>query len=92
MPRPASHELPSSFILYLTVWGVELVASNQTSWLESTGVCGVQQLVRSNGFSWSLRPVSHDGHVEFLTEACVTTISYARVDHKAHNSLHAAGG
>ncbi len=29
------------FILYLTVWGVEPVVTHQTSWLESTGVCGV---------------------------------------------------
>ncbi len=31
------------FILYLTVSGVEPVVTRQTSWLESTGVCGVQQ-------------------------------------------------
>jgi len=31
------------FILYLTVWGVEPVVTHQTSWLESTGVCGVRQ-------------------------------------------------
>jgi len=31
------------FILYLTVWDVEPVVTHQTSWLESTGVCGVQQ-------------------------------------------------
>ena len=31
------------FIFYLTVWGVEPVVTHQTSWLESTGVCGVQQ-------------------------------------------------
>ena len=28
---------------YLTVWGVEPVVTHHTSWLESTGVCGVQQ-------------------------------------------------
>ncbi len=28
------------FILGLTVWGVEPVVTHQTSWLESTGVCG----------------------------------------------------
>ena len=27
-----------SFILYLTVWGVESVVTHQTSWLESTGL------------------------------------------------------
>ncbi len=31
------------FILYLIVWGVEPVVTHQTSWLESTGVCGVHQ-------------------------------------------------
>jgi len=31
------------FILYLAVWGVEPVVTHQTSWLESTGVCGVRQ-------------------------------------------------
>ena len=30
-----------SFILYLTVWGVEPVVTHQTSWLESTGVLWV---------------------------------------------------
>jgi len=30
-------------ILHLTVWGVEPVVTHQTSWLESTGVCGVRQ-------------------------------------------------
>ncbi len=28
---------------YLSVWGVEPVVTHQTSWLESTGVCGVWQ-------------------------------------------------
>ncbi len=32
-----------SFVLYHTVWGVEPVLTHQTSWLESTGVCGVRQ-------------------------------------------------
>ncbi len=31
------------FILYLTLWGMEPVVTHQTSWLESTGVCGVRQ-------------------------------------------------
>jgi hypothetical protein len=31
------------FIHNLTVWGVEPIVTHQTSWLESTGVCGVQQ-------------------------------------------------
>jgi len=31
-----------SFILYLTVWGVEPVVTHQTSWLESTGVIACQ--------------------------------------------------
>ncbi len=31
------------FIQHLTVWGVEPVVTHQTSWLESTGICGVQQ-------------------------------------------------
>ena len=31
------------FVLHLTVWGVEPVVTHQTSWLESTGVCGVRQ-------------------------------------------------
>ena len=31
-------------ILHLTIWGVEPVVTHQTSWLESTGVCGVQQI------------------------------------------------
>ena len=31
------------FIFQLTVWGVEPVVTHQISWLESTGVCGVQQ-------------------------------------------------
>ena len=30
-------------ILYFTVWGVEPVVTHQTSWLESTGACGVRQ-------------------------------------------------
>ena len=29
------------FILYLITWGVEPAVTHQTSWLESTGVCGV---------------------------------------------------
>jgi len=33
----------TSYISYLTVWGVEPVVTHQTSWLESTGVCGVRQ-------------------------------------------------
>ena len=28
---------------YLTVWGVEPVVTHYTSWLESTGVCGVRR-------------------------------------------------
>ncbi len=32
-----------SLFFYLTAWGVEPVATQQTSWLESTGVCGVRQ-------------------------------------------------
>ena len=31
------------FIYYLTVWGVEPIVTRQTSWLGSTGVCGVRQ-------------------------------------------------
>ena len=31
------------FIQYLTVWGVEPDVTHQTSWLGSTGVCGVRQ-------------------------------------------------
>jgi len=31
------------FTLYLTVWGVEPVVTHRTSWLETTGVCGVRQ-------------------------------------------------
>ena len=31
------------FMQHLTVWGVEPVVTHQTSWLESTGVCGVRQ-------------------------------------------------
>ena len=27
----------------LTVWGVEPVVTHETSWLESTGLCGVRQ-------------------------------------------------
>ncbi len=48
MPIGPLHQCPQlksfhfHFILYLTVWGVEPVATRQTSWLESTGVCGVQ--------------------------------------------------
>ena len=38
-----THFLVSFFLLYLTVWGVEPAVTHQTSWLESTGVCGVQQ-------------------------------------------------
>ena len=38
----ATHTIISS-IIYLTVWGVEPVVTHQTSWLESTGVCGVRQ-------------------------------------------------
>ena len=34
---------PFHFILYLTVWVVEPVVTHQTSWQESTGVCGVRQ-------------------------------------------------
>ena len=33
----------SLFVSHLTIWGVEPVVTHQTSWLESTGVCGVQQ-------------------------------------------------
>ena len=33
-----------SFMLYLTIWGVGPIVTHQTSWLESTGVCGVQQI------------------------------------------------
>ncbi len=29
----------------LTVWGVEPVVTHQTSWLESTGVCDVRQIL-----------------------------------------------
>ncbi len=36
-----SHSL--HFICGLSVWGVEPVVTHQTSRLESTGVCGVQQ-------------------------------------------------
>ncbi len=32
----------SLFVSHLTVWGVEPVVTHQTSWLESTGVSGVQ--------------------------------------------------
>ncbi len=40
-PQSVCHHL--IFIMYLTVWGVEPVVTHQTSWLESTGVCGVRQ-------------------------------------------------
>ncbi len=30
------------FMQYFTVWGVEPVVTHQTSWLESTGECGVR--------------------------------------------------
>ena len=30
-------------MLDLTVWGVEPVVTHETSWLKSTGVCGVRQ-------------------------------------------------
>ena len=38
------------FIEYLTVWGVEPVVTHQTSWLESTGVCGVRQNQASGSY------------------------------------------
>ena len=41
--RPAYPQLSIHFILDLTVWGVEAVVTHQTSWFESTGVCGVRQ-------------------------------------------------
>ena len=41
------------FILYSTVWGVEPVVTHQTSWLESTGVCGVRQSVVCEKDDWS---------------------------------------
>ncbi len=31
------------FILHFTIWGVKPVVTHQTSWLESTGLCGVRQ-------------------------------------------------
>ena len=31
------------FMLYLTLWGGKPVVTHPTSWLESTGVCGVRQ-------------------------------------------------
>ncbi len=31
------------FTYYLTVWGVEPIVTHQTSWLVSTGACGVQE-------------------------------------------------
>ncbi len=34
----------SIFVLYLTGLGVEPVATHQTSWLDSTSVCGMQQI------------------------------------------------
>ncbi len=40
---PSRAVISLSIILYLTVWGVEPVVPHQTSGLESTGVCGVQQ-------------------------------------------------
>ena len=30
-------------VLYLTVWSEEMIVTHQTSWLESTGECGVTQ-------------------------------------------------
>jgi hypothetical protein len=44
-PEPESEPAQgtSQLILLLTVWGVEPVVTHQTSWLESTGVCGVRQ-------------------------------------------------
>ena len=44
---PACHQVSlCTFIVYLTVWGVEPVVTHQTSWLESTGVYGVRLAVR----------------------------------------------
>jgi len=60
------HFLPFSlgsgfhFMFYLSVWGVEPVVIHQTSWLESTGVCGVQQIC---GFTWLC--------VGFAADACL---------------------
>ncbi len=39
--RPAVSANYFHCILYLTVWGVGPLVTHQTSWLESTGVCGV---------------------------------------------------
>ena len=39
--RPACTHI--IFIQYLTVWGVEPDVTRQTSWLGSTGECGVRQ-------------------------------------------------
>ena len=36
------------FIFYLIVWNAKPVVTHQTSWLESTGVCGVRKTIISN--------------------------------------------
>ena len=41
---PAGQEISHvHFITNLMVWGMEPIVTHQTSWLESTGVCGAQQ-------------------------------------------------
>ena len=42
-PPTCTHFSVSFFTSYLTVWGVEPAVTHQTSWLDSTGVRGVQQ-------------------------------------------------
>ncbi len=56
--QPLAHIPPPP--LYITVWGVEPVVTHQTSQLESTGVCGVQQnhAVGSFGLFTSELPVT----------------------------------
>ena len=48
------------FISYLTVWGVEAVVTPQTSWLESTGVCGdlIQHLLLLPETSYAMSAAS----------------------------------
>ncbi len=64
---PAGQEVSHfHFIQNLTVWGVEPVVPHQTSWLESTGVCGnrqsaIQELCKAqhdSGFECQLMPIS----------------------------------
>ena len=71
---------------------MEPVVTHQTSWLESTGVCGVQQN-QAGGSSGRKRELDDQTLTQLLVILCLLTIKYKpdAVMHTPHQNLSGVG-